>query len=508
MKNLKKQSNATLDFCHELKRRRLARDNLIDFTRYTHGRYRPGEIHFEVAEKLELVEKGKIKRLMIFMPPRHGKSELSTRRFPAWFLGRNPLRDYISASYNKEMATGFGRDVRNIMNSPEYARLFPGVKLATDSQGKGRFHTNIGGGYLGAGIGSSMTGHGGHVLGIDDPIKDREDAMSKKLRDRVYNWYSSTAYTRLETEMVEDEVNELWSNPNQAVKDGLLKPFEGAIIITMTRWDLDDLAGRLLDDMDNGADQWIIINRPVTDEAFSFALWPEKYPVTKIKQMKKVMTDRDWSSLMMQSPIKMDGNSVKKEWIKYGLPKNPISTSMGVDLAISDKDKVQNAYTAIVVVQRDLNGDIYIVHAERERCTFHKIMQFIQRVYDQWKPQIVGIEDVQFQAAVVQEMFRTTNIPVRACNPGGKDKLVRFVPLQDRYELGYVYHSNLLPDWFEEELLWFPDGPFKDAVDALVYAYRELPNTSDYKIISTGEQKEFTETNEHAITKRGWGSIK
>ena len=467
-------------------------------------------MHFEIAEKLEDVESNKIKRLMIFEPPRHGKSELSTRRFPAWFLGRNPIRDYISASYNKEMATGFGRDVRNIIDSPEYSRVFEDVKLAKDSQGKGRFHTNHGGGYLGAGIGSSMTGHGGHILGIDDPIKDREDATSLILRNRVYNWYSSTAYTRLESEIAGDELDELWSKPLQGVEDGLLEPFEGAVIITMTRWDLDDLAGRLLDDMDNGADQWTILNRPVTDETFSFALWPEKYPIKKLKQMKKVMTKRDWSSLMMQNPIPVDGNAIKKEWIKYGVPANPVRTTFGVDLAISQSDKNKNAFTAIAVMQRDLNGDIYIVDVLRKRCTFHQILKFINTTAKEWKPDIINIEKVAFQDAVIQEMFRTTILPVRGVDTGGKDKLVRLIPLQDRFEHGYVYLApHLKGEWFEDELLSFPDGTFKDGVDAAVYAYRGLGNLGDYNSTSTKTEKEFSSNAEHNINKkRGFGTVR
>src|SRR5215469_13412723 len=190
----------------ELLRRRLARQSLIAFTRYTFfPEYRPAPHHQRIAEVLEAVERGEKRRVMIFMPPRHGKSELASRRFPAYFIGRNPDRSIIAASYNSDLAADFGREVRNIVGSKPYADLF-NVHLAEDSSAANRWHTEKGGMYAAAGVGTATTGRGAHVFLIDDPVKDRESADSEITREKVWRWYTSTAYTRLESDIDNSEV--------------------------------------------------------------------------------------------------------------------------------------------------------------------------------------------------------------------------------------------------------------------------------------------------------------
>jgi hypothetical protein len=181
----------------ELLRRRKAQESLVAFTRYTFPAYKPAAHHLLVAEKLEAVARGEIKRLLIFMPPRYGKSELASRRFPAWFLGSNPSRHIIAASYNADFAADFGRDVRNIAASERYRAIF-NTRLSQDSTASNRWHTSEGGMYVAAGLGTATTGRGAHVLLVDDPIKDREQADSEIEREKSWRWYLSTAYTRLE----------------------------------------------------------------------------------------------------------------------------------------------------------------------------------------------------------------------------------------------------------------------------------------------------------------------
>jgi hypothetical protein len=263
----------------EVLRRKAARNSLLDFTTYTKPDYQVAHMHRLICDKLEAVERGEIKRLMIFTPPRHGKSELVSKRFPAWYLMRNPDRQIISASYGSDLAGDFARDVRNIVASPEYALLSPGVSLATDSGAKERWHTNQGGSYVSAGVGSAITGRGAHILNIDDPVKGRAEAESEVVRESVYNWYTSTAYTRL--------------MPG------------GAVILTMTRWHEDDLAGRLLLQMQNGGDQWDILTLPAFDEHQN-ALWPERYSAQDLNNIRAAIGPRDFESLYMQNP-KPDG---------------------------------------------------------------------------------------------------------------------------------------------------------------------------------------------------------
>lgn len=176
---------------------RQARKSLLSFTEYTNPLYKRARHHELIAQKLEAVERGEIDRLMIFMPPRHGKSELASKRFPAWCLGRQPRRQIIAASYNSDLANDFGRNVRNIVAEPEFSQVFPKVSLAPDSQAANRMNTNHGGAYVAAGVGTAVTGRGADIALIDDPFKDREEADSERRRDVVWDWYRSTLFTRL-----------------------------------------------------------------------------------------------------------------------------------------------------------------------------------------------------------------------------------------------------------------------------------------------------------------------
>ncbi len=195
---------------------------------------------------------------MIFMPPRHGKSELGSRRFPAWYLGRNPGKSIIAASYNSDLATDFGREVRNIVNAPEYGCVFES-SLSADSKAANRWHTDAGGIYVAAGVGTAVTGRGADIFLIDDPVKDREEADSEIKRQRVWDWYTSTAYTRLAP--------------------------GGAIILIQTRWNEDDLGGRLLEAQEAGGDKWEVLDLPAIRDDGS-ALWPDRYSVEALERIK------------------------------------------------------------------------------------------------------------------------------------------------------------------------------------------------------------------------------
>jgi len=252
----------------ELLARRRAREGLLAFTGYTNSAYQAAPHHTMIAEKLEAVARGEIKRLMICMPPRHGKSELASRRFPAWFLGRNPGKQVIAASYNSDLANDFGREVRNIVASPEFQNLFK-VDLAEDSKAANRWHTNGGGMYVAAGVGTAITGRGADILLIDDPFKDRKEADSELQRKTVWDWYTSTAYTRL--------------MPG------------GAVIVINTRWHDDDLSGRLLYEQEGGGDEWEVLSLPAIKD--DKALWPEWYAIERLEQIRSVLPAGDWKAL-------------------------------------------------------------------------------------------------------------------------------------------------------------------------------------------------------------------
>lgn len=272
----------------EVKRRRAARNSLLSFVEYTHPCWQSGEHHKRICEALERVERGECKRLMIFAPPRHSKSELASKRFPAWYLGRNPSRQIIACSYNDELATDFGRSVRNLVAEDEYRDIFPGVTLATDSAAAGRWHTSAGGVYISAGVGSGITGRGASLLIIDDPIKNREEADSETVREKVWRWYTSTAFTRLMP--------------------------DGVVTLMTTRWHEDDLAGRALQ-----SESWEVVElQAVADEDTpqERALWPEWYPLERLKEIRSVVGHRDWTALYQQRPCAEQGTYMRREWFE------------------------------------------------------------------------------------------------------------------------------------------------------------------------------------------------
>tara|TARA_R110000868_G_scaffold147948_1_gene369592 strand:+ start:575 stop:1990 length:1416 start_codon:yes stop_codon:yes gene_type:complete len=294
----------------ELLARRRARASLIEFTKYTNAAYAPAPHHALIAAKLEGVARGEIKRLMICMPPRHGKSELASRRFPAWYMGQYAGKQVIAASYNSDLANDFGREVRNIVACPEFRTLFD-VSLAQDSQAANRWHTNEGGMYVAAGVGTAITGRGADVLLIDDPFKDRQEADSEVRRKAVWDWYTSTAYTRL--------------MPG------------GAIVVINTRWHDDDLSGRLLLEQDNGGDTWDVLSLPAID-AEGAALWPDWYPLERLEQIRSVLPARDWNALYQQDPIPDDGDYFKAAWfsVEYDKPPSGLRIYGASDYAVTD----------------------------------------------------------------------------------------------------------------------------------------------------------------------------
>lgn len=440
-----------------------ARDSLLA---YAVGMNKGYEIppHIELlAEKLQAVEHGRIKRLMIFMPPRHGKSALASEVFPAWYLGRHPDHQVLFTTYGQDLADGFGRKVRNFVADERHRRSFPGCVLADDSASAKRFNTTAGGVYYAVGAGGAVTGRGADLLLLDDPLKNREEADSRLIRDKLWDWFASTAYTRL--------------MPG------------GAIILIQTRWHEDDLAGRLL----RGDEPWEVVNLPAIAEHGDMlgrqvgrALWPERYSIEALERIRATIGEREFAALYQQRPSPLEGALFRRDWIQHGDAPKGCRIAMGVDLAISSKDSAD--YTAIVVMARDEFGKLYVLDAIRERVDFPGALRLIRNVADRWQPKAILIEQVAFQAIVVQELLRQTTLPIKGVVPD-KDKVTRAQPLALRYEQGLVWHRRDLPTWFEDELLAFPQGMHDDAVDALVYAYQGVMRMSPANAMAPFERE-------------------
>lgn len=422
--------------------------------------------HALIAEKLEAVERGDIKRLMIFMPPRHGKSELASRSFPAWFLGRNPDKQIIASSYNSDLAGDFGREVRNIVGSPEYKAVFQ-TSLSADSQAADRWHTNNGGSYVAAGVGTAITGRGAHIFLIDDPVKDREEADSDLKRKRVKDWYTSTAYTRL--------------MPG------------GAIVIIQTRWHIDDLSGWLLNEQAKGGEKWEVLSLPaITDGC---ALWPDWYSLERLGEIKNVIGPRDWSALYQQSPTPDGGGAFKRDWPQtYDETPDDVAPSCNkyilVDAA-NEKRKTSD-YTAIWVVGVAEDGNYYILDMYRDRMNLTERASMVMKLHRKWKPRQVRYERYGLMADVQhikimqgQQNYRFEITEVAGQTPKN-DRIKRLIPI---FEEGKVYFPksmhrtdhegkthDLVQVFIEEEMLAFPVGRHDDMIDALSrIAEPELP---------------------------------
>lgn len=395
---------------------------------------------------------------MVFVPPRHGKSELASRRFPAWYLGRHPERQIIAASYNANFAADFGRDVRNLVADPIYTRLFEGTQLRPDSTAADRWNTSQGGAYVAAGVGTAVTGRGAHVALIDDPIKDREEADSALARDRVWHWYTNVLYTRL--------------MPG------------GAIILIMTRWHEDDLAGRLLENEKQGGDKWRVVNLPAIADAGDQlgrqpgdALWPGWYGIEALNRIRLALTLRDgpraWEALYQQRPQPDEGSYFKAEWIRWYDPAIPPAylTRYGAsDYAVTGGG---GDYTVHMVAGVDPTDDIYVLDLWRQQATSDVWVESVIDLMGKHKPVAWAEEKGQIERGVgpflTKRMLERRVYCRRDQFASAADKATRARAIQGRMSMGKVYLPHGAP-WAADlvsELVRFPTGVNDDQVDAL-----------------------------------------
>lgn len=434
----------------ELMARRSARVSLVDFAAYTNPAYTPAPHHALIAEKLDAVARGDIKRLMICMPPRHGKSELASRRFPAWYLGNNPNKQIIAASYNSDLSNDFGREVRNIVNSPEFRVLF-NVSLAQDSQAANRWHTDKGGMYVAAGVGTAITGRGADILLIDDPFKDRQEADSETRRETVWNWYTSTAYTRL--------------MPN------------GAIVVINTRWHDDDLSGRLLEQAEHDGDKWEVLSLPAINED-NEALWPDWYPVERLNEIKSVLPARDWNSLYQQNPVPDDGDFFKSHWFgEYDEIPEGLVFYGASDYAVTDDG---GDFTEHGIYGVDQNKNIYFVDWWRGRTTSDIWIDSMCDLILKYEPSIWFGESGVIKKAIEPYMIQRMTERNAYCRiewmPSVVDKPTRARPIQGMASMGKVFFPKNAR-WKGDvitQLLRFPAGKHDDAVDVCSLAGRGI----------------------------------
>ena len=470
---------APQEAARELLRRREARESLIAFSEYTMEKYRADRFHHMVADHLEEIVAKKNDRLMIFAPPRHGKSELSTRRFPAFFLGHYPDQSVISASYNAEFARGFGRNVRDIVASDAYGRLFPGVGIRSDNRAADEWELDQGGKYFAVGVGTGTTGRGANLFMIDDPIKDRKEADSETNRETQWDWYRDVVYTRLEE--------------------------DASIILTLTRWHYDDIAGRLIELMNAGKGKpWKILTLPalpivvwtkdengkkkepiLNDDGTvpsdplrrkpDEALAPNRFSTESLKDRQEVLGERSWSALYQQQPMSEDGGMFRSTWFKIAEKLSPKRTRVRAwDLAST----MDGDFTVGALMSRDKDGVFVVEDVVRFRGSplevesrILKTAQNDGRSVDIRLPQDPGSAGKAWAERLVRML---AGYRVKALRPNGP-KETRAAGFAAQAEAGNVFlvkaHWNQV---FLDELETFPLGVNDDQVDAAADAFNAL----------------------------------
>ena len=479
----------------ELAKRVLCRRKLMPFIQRFRPKYLPGWVHEDICRRLERfveqVEQGLSPRLLLMMPPRGGKSEIGSRNFPPWVLGKHPEWEIIAASHTSSLTMSFSRYVRDLLLDPAYTSIFPGTQLDPQSRSVENWNITGGGGYLAAGVGTGITGRGAHILLLDDLVKDIEAADSQTIRDNTWEWYISTAYTRLAP--------------------------GGGVLGIMTWWHDDDWAGRIQQVMAEGeGDQFEIVKYPaINDEGDEYileddtivqwleqeppvpppataimtrekgtALHPARYTTDMMLKIKRNLIaagqQRIWNALYQQNPLPDEGILFKKEQFRYyaTLPQRErCYVYQAWDFAITEGQ--ENDYTVGMTIYQDECDNLYVADVRRFRSgDSFVIVDEILDFAKEWDVDFLGFEDGQIWKAM--ESVYERRCQERRQYPSYEtlkpltDKLVRAAPLRGRMQLGKVYFPENA-DWFRNlflELTRFPNVKHDDQVDSLAWAVR------------------------------------
>lgn len=439
-----------LNELHTRRERQKAQDDFMVFVKKMWPEFIEGRHHVKMARLFEKVASGEIRRLIIALPPRHTKSEFASYLFPAWFLGKFPHKKIIQASHTAELAVGFGRKVRNLVDSGPYQEVFPAVQLSADSKAAGRWDTNFAGTYYACGTGGALSGRGSDIAVLDDALSDVDAQLALHnpvIFDKIYEWYTSGPRQRLQ--------------PN------------GSIIIVGTRWSQKDLTGQVLKNAAmRGSDEWTVVEFPAILPSGQ-PLWPEFWALDELEKLRNELPNHQWQAQYMQAPTSESAAIIKRDWWKWWEHQKPPACDFIIQTwDTAHETKTISDYSACTTWGVWYNEDdndlphIILLDAFRDRMEFPELKKVAFKHWEEWKPDSFIVEKKAAGAPLIQE-FRAMGIPVQEFSPGkGQDKISRLNAVADIVASGKVWVPRTR--WAEElvdEVASFPSGEHDDFVD-------------------------------------------
>jgi predicted phage terminase large subunit-like protein len=473
--DVRKEFMTTLLKYSEKKKEDKINSDFMAFVKHVWPDFIEGAHHKIIADKFNKLAEGKIKRLIINMPPRHTKSEFASYLLPAWMVGRNPKLKIIQSTHTTELAVRFGRKAKTLMDSEEYKQVFQ-TRLREDSQAAGKWETQQGGEYYAAGVGSAITGRGANLLIIDDPHSE-QDALNMQALERAYEWYTS--------------------GPRQRLQPG------GSIVLVMTRWNTKDLTGALLNaQREAKADQWEVIEFPAILPSGK-PVWPEYWKLEELEAVKASTGIQKWNAQYMQNPTSEEGALIKREWWKDWEPEYIPSLHhviQSYDTAFMKKETADfSAITTwgVFYKNEDSGPQLILLDAVKERLEFPELRRIALDQYNYWKPESVIIESKASGLPLTYEL-RKMGIPVLNFTPSkGNDKHTRVNSVAPLFESGCIWapKNQEFAQEVIEECAAFPYGDHDDLVDSMTQAvmrFRQggfLEHPEDYKEELLPQQK-------------------
>ena len=436
----------------QLEKQESCRENFLDFVGTMWPDFISGRHHRIIAEKLERVARGELKRLIINMAPRHTKSEFASFLFPAWMMGKNPSMKIIQATHTTELAVNFGRKTKNLIDSDEFKTVFPEVKLAADSKASGRWDTSRGGMYYAVGVGSNLAGRGGDLVIIDDPHSE-QTAMSSSGFDDAWDWYTG--------------------GPRQRLQPG------GSIVLVQTRWSEKDMTGQLLRAMakDDLADQWEVVELPaIFDDGDP--CWPEFWSLEDLTAVRASIPPSKWNAQYQQRPTGEENAIIKREWWNMWEKKEVPQLEYVIqsyDTAFSKRETADySAITTWGVFYPNEGGsgpNLILLDSKKGRWEFPELKAIALEEYQFWDPDTVIVEAKASGMPLTHEL-RSMGIPVVNFTPSrGNDKVTRVHSVSPLFEAGMVWAPDTtFAEELIEEVAAFPNGEYDDLVDSMTQA--------------------------------------